>query len=153
GEDVLARMKKLWEDSGRDSRGVSYHDLVVDRAELAKAAHAAEEKGVTSRALVFVCGCGVEGCAGIDAVEITNDGYEVFWRIAPTALDAAPIEFTFDPAQYAKALKPALAPRALTRTERIVQKRAKAKSRKPVRAAKKAAKAKRAKAGKAKKRR
>ena len=155
-EDVIATMKKSWADAGTDNRGVEYSDVVVDRVELVRTADALRETpGQTMRATVFNCACGTEGCNGLSPVFVTFDGYELHWRVAPYELEASPLEFTFDSKQYLRELdRVARDLRSVSgKTSRAGATRAKAKLRKPARAAKKAGKPVRgaAKTGAAKK--
>jgi hypothetical protein len=128
-EDVVARMKRVWEDVGTDSRGIVFRDLVVDKDALARSGKQADGSRGNAQSLpIFNCECGIVGCVGIDAVEVTHDGYAIHWRIRPSALEASAIEFSFDPAQYLREVSRIPREKGPTRTERIVAKRAKKKA-------------------------
>lgn len=156
-ENVVARMKRVWEDVSRDSRGIVYRDVVVDPGELVRTASALREApGQRIAAGVFTCkDCGVVGCTGVDAVEVTNDGYEVHWSIPAVALEAAPLTFTFDPAQYFREIARAekALPKAPSRAARNAAKRARTKTVRAERVKKAGLRTKRAKAGRPAKKR
>lgn len=150
-EDVLARMKRLWDDVATDARGIVFQDVVIDPLELVRSASVLREApGQRISAGIFTCECGTVGCTGVDAVEVLHDGYEVHWTIPTVSLEAAPLTFTFDPAQYFREIARAerALPKAPTRAERDAAKRARSRTARRARTAKAAVRTKRAKTGK-----
>lgn len=130
GEDLVARMRKVWPDIGGNPHGIAYRDVVIDAAELVRTANALREtSGQTLTAGIFNCSdCGTVGCTGINAVSITHDGYELHWSVPPVSLEVSALEFTFDPRQYLREIDRLAksAPKAPTRTARIAAKKSKA---------------------------